>query len=489
MMPANQPETKWIESWSVVAATLVGAALRLYQLGSASLWLDEAYTYFFVTGPFINGWRALLDIGNHPPFFYLIDRVSASFTHSEFGLRLPAALAGLLAIPAIYRFVRAWGNRQAAPLAAWLLALNPFTLWYARDARPNTLNLFLVILMAWLFAKLYRHFTWSRWIGFVILCGLSYLTHYFSTLFALACACFLIARLKRDYLFFRWWTLSQFAAVVLISPWFIFWILHPVHSLGIGWIPQPRLIDLPLTLFNLATGWDEHLTLSVASAGAVWGLGIILALHTGLPLSRREVQRRERGAGGEVQWLGLTLTWLVVPIIAIFLFSFRRPLYVDRYFIVLLPPLILLAVMGLTALPNSWRIGLSLALLASQLITSLALITSNTYAKEDWRSAATFLRERRQASEQVLLLDQQDLLPLAYYGLKIQSVTQVTQPLPDSFWTVVRDPRESAHRFSEYDDAIIPSEVSQWLTDNHYTLSQQKLFSGLQLIYLIHLKP
>lgn len=477
-MPSNQPETKWIESWSVVAATLVGAALRLYQLGSASVWLDEAYTYFFVTGPFINGWRALLDIGNHPPFFYLIDRISASFTHSEFGLRLPAALAGLLAIPAIYRFVRAWGNRQAAPLAAWLLAVNPFTLWYARDARPNTLNLFLVILMAWLFAKLYRRFTWSHWIGFVILCGLSYLTHYFSTLFALACACFLIARLKHNYLFFRWWTLSQFAAVLIISPWFIFWILHPVHSLGIGWIPQPRLIDLPLTLFNLATGWDEHLTFSVAGAGAVWGLGIILSL---VPAYRRYWR--------EPQWVRLAMTWLIVPLVAIFLFSFRRPLYVDRYFIVLLPPLILLAVMGLTALPNFWRISLSVALLASQLITSLALITSNTYAKEDWRSVAAFLRERRQASEEVLLLDQQDLLPLAYYGLKIQSVTQVTQPLPDSFWTVVRDPRESAHRFSEYPDPSLTPEASHWLTDNHYTLSRQKLFSGLQLIYIVHLKP
>jgi hypothetical protein len=359
-----------------------------------------------------------------------------------------------------------------------LLAVNPFTLWYARDARPNTLNLFLVILMAWLFVQLYQRFTWRRWIAFVVVCGLSYLTHYFSTLFALACACFLIARLKRDYLFFRWWMLAQFATLALISPWFISWILHPVHSLGIGWIPQPRLIDLPLTLLNLATGWNEYLTFSVAIAGAVWGMGIILSL---VPAYRRSWE--------EPQWRGLAITWLIAPLLAIFLFSFRRPLYVDRYFIVLLPPLILLVVMGISALPKYWRTSLTLALLAGELITSLMIITSNTYTKEDWRAAADFLRERRQSAEDVLLLDQQDLLPLAYYGLRIQSITQIHPPLPDSFWTVARDPRESAHRFSEYDNPILSPEASLWLNNHNYTISEQKTFSGLQLIYIRRGRP
>ncbi len=455
-------------SWvSLVAATLVGAALRLYQLGAASLWLDEAYTYFFVTGPLERSWRAVLDNGIHPPLYYLITRLFAAVTPSEFGLRLSAALAGIVATPLMYQFARQWSNPVAGHIAAWLLALNPFALWYARDARSNSFNLVWVVLLGWLFARLYRRFTWQRWWAMVVVSGLAYLTHYFSTLFALACALFLVARLRHDYVFFRRWTLAQLAAVALISPWFILWWLHPIHSFGIAWIPQPNLSDLPLTLLNLAAGWNERWTISVVMAGALWGVGIGLSLR---PAHRRE--------WAMPQFPALTLTWFIAPLVAIFLFSLRRPLYVDRYFIVLLPPLTLLVALGFSSLQFWWRWALTLMAVAS------ALASYPNYVKEDWRGVTAFLRERQGMGEPVHLLDLQDLLPLAYYGFRLPGDTLNAPPPPEAFWTVARDGRETAHRLGEFDVVETPATVTGWLTQNHYVIVEQKDWAGVRLFWL-----
>ena len=452
---------------SLTTATLVGAALRLYQLGAASLWLDEAYTYFFVTGPFERGWRALLDIGNHPPLFYLITRLFAVVTSSEFGLRLPAALAGIVAIPLMYPFARQWGNPVAGHVAAWLLAVNPFAIWYAHDARPNSLNLAWVILLSWLFVRLYRRFTWIRWWALVVVSSLAYVTHYFSTLFALACALFLIARLRQDYTFFRRWALAQFAAVALISPWFITWGLHPVHSFGIAWIPQPTLSDLPLTLLNLATGWNERWTIGAAMAGVLWAVGLGLSLW---PANRRE--------WAAPQFPALALIWLIAPLVIIFLFSLRRPLYVDRYFIVLLPPLTLLAALGFSSLRSPWQWAVTLIAVAS------ALVSYPNYAKEDWREVTAFLRERQASGEPVYLLDLQDLLPLAYYGFRLPGDALNPPPPPEAFWTVARDGRESAHRLGELEAVETPATVTGWLTQNHYVIVEQKEWAGVRLLWL-----
>lgn len=455
-------------SWvSLIAATLVGAALRLYQLGAASLWLDEAYTYFFVTGPIERGWRALLDIGNHPPLFYLITRLFAAVTPSEFGLRLSAALAGVVGIPLVYQFARRWGNPMAGHIAAWLLAVNPFAIWYAQDARPNTLSLAWAIVLGWLFARLYQRFTWRRWWAFVVVSAMAFLTHYFTTLFALAGAFFLIARLRHDYVFFRRWALAQFAALALISPWFVVWWLHPVHSFGIAWIPQPNLSDLPLTLLNLATGWNERWTIRVLIAGIVWVIGIALSLW---PAHRR--------AWAASQFPGWTLTWVIAPLVVIFLFSLRRPLYVDRYFIILLPPLILLTAAGLSTMQPRWRWAATLIALAS------ALTSYPSYAKEDWRAVTGFLREQQANGEAIYLLDLQDLLPLAYYGFQLPGDALNPPPPPDAFWTVARDGRESAHRFGELPDVVTPKTVMDWLAENHYNVAEQKDWAGVRLLWL-----
>lgn len=464
--------TKSREAWSVIGATLVGAGLRLYQLGTPSLWADEASTYLFASLPFRTALTAMVYDAVHPPLFYFIERVVLMACGTpEFGLRWPSAMAGIVAIPLAAQWARALGQRPAGLWVAWWLALNPFAVWYAREARSYSLSLCLTLALAWGFAALYRRPTRLRWMAFVGLSTLAYLTHYFTALFSLACAVFLIVRLRHDYLFFRRWMLAQFAAAALVSPWFILWALNPIHSFGIQWIPRPTFGDLPLTLFNLATGWSEKVSPGVMVTGVVWFGSAFLGL-------RRRAWHRPR-------WRLMTIIWVMVPLVAVFLFSLKRPIYADRYFIVLLPPLVLSAAVGLTALPRPWRTAGSLALFVSLSLTSLAYVTPPTFVKEDWRSAVAFLHDHTQSPNESRLLILSDWVSTHYYDLDLVDVSHQPEALPESFWLVVHDLRASNHRFLPFDPPIVVEEIpplTGWLASGSYTVQERRDFVGVVLL-------
>jgi len=91
--------------------TLLAAAVRLYGLGVQSLWLDEAFSHLFATLPLDMAWQAMIVDAVHPPLYYLLMRldyllmrlVVALVGGSEFALRFPSALAGVLTVALLYR--------------------------------------------------------------------------------------------------------------------------------------------------------------------------------------------------------------------------------------------------------------------------------------------------------------------------------------------------------------------------------------------------
>jgi hypothetical protein len=84
---------------------------------------------------------------------------------SERAYRMPAYLAGIAALGATALFVTRLGHPLAGAGAAWILALHPWHLRYASEARGYALVLLLVplALLAWL--NVLHHGTWRRWLG------------------------------------------------------------------------------------------------------------------------------------------------------------------------------------------------------------------------------------------------------------------------------------------------------------------------------------
>ena len=124
----------------VLLATLVGAWLRLRGAGTWALWVDEAHTWRDATLPwneFLQGadrWKYAL------PFLLLRGLLALGWIGEDpWSLRLPFVLVGIVTVPLMAiagrRLVGVW----PAVLAAWLLALNPWHVFWSQSARGYAL--------------------------------------------------------------------------------------------------------------------------------------------------------------------------------------------------------------------------------------------------------------------------------------------------------------------------------------------------------------
>src|SRR5215208_1530084 len=87
---------------AIIAISLVGIALRLYDLGAESIWWDEAYAIEVMAQPGPLDIIRLSSGDNNPPLYYLLLHwwmlIAGS---SEVAVRLPSAIFGSLSVPVL----------------------------------------------------------------------------------------------------------------------------------------------------------------------------------------------------------------------------------------------------------------------------------------------------------------------------------------------------------------------------------------------------
>ena len=155
----------------LVMALLFGIALliRLYRLDAQPLWLDEGTTWAQVTGSKIGA--LLIDLFRpsqaYPLFHLLLKFDTRLLGDSEWALRLPSALAGALAVAALFALGRAVRGSALGLGAACLLLVSPFGIWQSQDAKAYSLTLLTVIVLAWTLVRAIRLHTRRCWLLFV----------------------------------------------------------------------------------------------------------------------------------------------------------------------------------------------------------------------------------------------------------------------------------------------------------------------------------
>ena len=135
----------------LLAVLLLGLALRLYRLGADSLWYDETVSTALAGSPLPELLRHTAgDI--HPPGYYLLLRgwlLLAGYPtgHADprgIGLEFAAGffslLFGVLLIALVYALARRIAGPRVAWIAAALIAVSPYNVWYSQEARMYTLG-------------------------------------------------------------------------------------------------------------------------------------------------------------------------------------------------------------------------------------------------------------------------------------------------------------------------------------------------------------
>jgi mannosyltransferase len=304
---------------------VLSALLRYYNNTAVALWHDEAFSALYITK---YGWgemmhRIVLDV--HPPLYYIVLRFwSYVFGSSLLSLRGLSILLGVLTVWAGYMLVKqAFKRENWALLAALLLAVNPFQIQYALEARMYTLGTFLVLLSSYLLLKALEDQKKKYWIMYGISVGAAALTHYF-LLFSIAAQgiYWLYIVFKRHKLNFFWaknfiWGAVSFAlGGLLYVPWLPAFFEQRARVESGYWIAPPDAWAIPGTVWKMMFGGTgiNRTVLFIATT-----VSILLILYLLIKLKH------------EAKWL--IFSGVFVPLAASLYLSMQTSIYMDRYFV------------------------------------------------------------------------------------------------------------------------------------------------------------
>ena len=194
----NTTSRRWTLFW-LSLCILIALAVRSHGLGTQSLWWDESLSLLRARLPLADilsnridltdGHAVVATIDNHPPLYFLLLSLTVRvFGTSEFALRLPSLVFGILLIPLIYVTGKRLKSTGAGRFAALMAALSPMYLWYSQEARMYMMAPFLGLLSFYALLRLVDRDEGSRrlWAAAYILATLAMLLTHYLTFFILA---------------------------------------------------------------------------------------------------------------------------------------------------------------------------------------------------------------------------------------------------------------------------------------------------------------
>jgi len=337
----------------IIPILIISALSRFYNNTALALWHDEAFSALYIRYPWGEMMHRIgLDV--HPPLYYWVLRVwSYGAGDSLLSLRLLSILFGVLTVWAGYMFLRAAFGKKIALAGALLLALNPFQIQYALEARMYTLGTFLALWSSYFLVKALEseNLHAKYWIGYTLTIAAALYTHYYLVFTIAAQGLFLLIYCLRyrDGKKFIAGMASYIGAAILYIAWVPTFLAQIARVQESYWIPPMTAWSVPGTLWKMIFG----------------GTGIrnsILAIATVVTLII--LVRVIRRTTNVYKWF--VILSVVIPVLAAVALSLRTDIYLDRYFVfasLFFTILVLLAINSLSRPVLRW--GLAVLLVAS----------------------------------------------------------------------------------------------------------------------------
>jgi uncharacterized membrane protein len=225
----------------------VGVILRVYNLGTASIWYDEASSVWIAKMSSLSQVvQTTRSFELSPPLYFIfLHYWVALFGTSAVAVRSLSVLFGVLAIPVIYVLGRRLFNEEVGLLAALILALSSFNIWYSQEARMYSLMVLLALLSMYFFLRFVRRSTLASSAGYVLCTTLLLYTHYYGVFIVLAQNVYLLTLLffSREHAFrLKHWITLQVLLVAFFAPWIS--VLISQQYSGAHYLPPNTSIDI-----------------------------------------------------------------------------------------------------------------------------------------------------------------------------------------------------------------------------------------------------
>jgi mannosyltransferase len=410
---------------ALLAIVLVGVFLRVYHLGTTSIWGDEAVSIWF--GRLNVSQMVQATAGDvHPPLYYfLLHYWMMFFGTSEVAVRLLSVLFGVLAIPMIYVVGRQLFDEEVGLVGALILALSSFNIAYSQETRMYTLMVLLTLLSMYFFLRLLQRSNPVLLAGYVLSTTLLAYTHIYGLFVVIAQNIYVVSLLllsKHCTFRLKHWAVLQAIVVALFAPW-IGVLMRQAAAIESGyWIPRP-------TINTIVETFHSYSNYAGDSAGSFTPLYIFIGFSIFSLLTYKKVR-------GSLDWKApqqtlksflwevriqdavpvyLLAVWLLTINLIPFVISlFATPIYLLRYTIAASAAFYLLVAKGIRNINNRYAKVAVIVLIALLCSTSLQTYYGSWQVQP--REAINVVNNNAKSGDLVIYSPTVDVYTWRYYN-------------------------------------------------------------------------
>jgi len=347
----------------LLCVLVLATTLRLYNLGERSLWKDEAnqlYTATYFGPPF-----ELLntDYSNDPPICPLLVHfwhgllqtlpwVTSGTVWYDALLRLMPCFFGVLCVTLTFFVGRLiLKDNRSALIGAFLFAISPFQVYYARELRAYAILAALSLLaLIFLWKSLHENRCW-HWLGLTLSLTLTIYTQFVAVWIVMAINLYFVLNIKSNWRFLGRWIVCNLLIIALSIPALrmAFFMSSIFEQATDQWYPWPTLRIVLITFKNFFAGYSPN----AMAYKALFGLCGVAGLAGGYRLRKKP------------RALLLLVTVAVFPIAAYAWASNQSkfPYYTHRLMIASAAPCYLLVAYGIAGLRQRVVTGFVLVLI------------------------------------------------------------------------------------------------------------------------------
>jgi mannosyltransferase len=404
----------------------LGLFLRIYNLASESIWLDEGISIRIASQ------ESLYKIANEkwfdfPLYHFILHYWIGLFGTSEFSVRFPSVIFGLLILFMSYKVGALIFDTEVGILSSFLLAFSTFHIQYSQEARMYSLMGFLTLVSMYYFIKFVKEKSIAVSIKYLIFSLLLIFTHLFSMLiiFSQSFYIFTLFFLSKDISINKlkkWISLQAILFISFVSAVLLVYFLSNnvltffIKYLKVWWIPKPSFVSIVVSFLEYSGSLQLMLVFFILALLAIINFqkfgGKIISKSFFESLEKCQLSFNLEG----IKSIYLLLNWLFLPIITLSLISiFFFPIYWTRYTIGSSLAFYLLVAKGIKNIRKYYA-----KLLMIGIIILFSLINVMTYYREinneDWRALAKYIDKNAQLSDLLIFNPGHALIPFNYYS-------------------------------------------------------------------------
>jgi hypothetical protein len=412
----NRKKYSNIYSYILLAIIIgLGLALRMYKLSEKSLWYDEVVSIFHK--------RSI------PHIIFLKYWINL-FGYTEFALRLPAVIFGVMSIYIVYKIGDILFNKEIGLMSAFLLSVSTFHVLWSQQVRYYSLLVFLSLLSSFFFILTLRNNKLKSYVAYTI-CGVLLCNIHPYGVFIIFVHVLFVFLLKGMREKKNKWVISQM--VILLSFLILLLFFHPTAEL-LSYIVKPsaKVLINTIETFSFGGARLEHggLGMDIYHKSLLipklllciflffLGRGIVSIMN----IKRKSSVIIKNQDTGNLSYLTnnseklyFLLLWILIPIILPFLFSiFFRPIYLIRGTIIASVPFYILIAKGMDCIKRSLSKAVTIVIILFISVFSLNNLY-NPNPKQSWRELVNYVKDNIQKDDVIILAPINQALPFMYY--------------------------------------------------------------------------